>query len=85
MEDLIIGLYRNKIQFKYQYGMLIVGKEKNISHHCTQYNKVEYNHYNDGWWHVEHYYRGYWYCQPFKRMEEVLNFFIEREIENEEE
>lgn len=76
MEDLILGLYRNKIQFKYQFGMLIVGRERN---HGRHYNKVEHNTYKDGWWHVEHYYEGYWQCQPFKSCEDVLNFFKQRE------
>ncbi len=78
MENLIIELYKNKINFKYQYGLLIVRRDWNCG---REYNKVMYNHYNDGMWHIEHYYRGYWYCEPFKTMEEVLQFFKERELD----
>lgn len=78
MEELIVELYKDKINFKFEFGRLTVGQEFNAGRYV---NKVTYNHYNDGWWHVEHHYKGDWNCEPFETMEEVLKFFIDRECE----
>lgn len=74
MGELILGLYKYKIDFKYHLGNLTVGTEWDNG---KKYNIVRFKNLK---WHVDHYYKGYLASELFETTKDVLQFFIDNEM-----